>query len=144
MQTVKNNQSGFGAIELALVVIVLVLLGATGWIVYQRQATPSSTSTTTTNTTKPPTITTDPTANWKRVDSIGGAYSMKVPDGWKLTNYPDNVLMGDDITFSAGTPAVITTASSPYAGDQMRFTVGFTDKRSAENTAPQWQSPNPY
>lgn len=143
MKKADKDQLGFGAVGIIVVVIVLVLLGAVGWLIYHRNTAPSGTSTTAT-TTQPPTNTTDPTANWVKVDSIGGAYSIKVPDGWKLTNYPDNVLMGDDITFSAGSPAVITTASSPYAGDQQRFTVGFADKRSAEDTAPQWQSPNPY
>jgi hypothetical protein len=85
-----------------------------------------------------------PHGNWVKVDSIGGAYSIKVPDGWVLTNYPGNTLNGDSIAFSEGKPAVITTASSAYAGDQRRFNVGFTDKRSAQDTAPQWQSPNPY
>lgn len=145
MQTAKNNQLGFGAVEFALIVIILVLLGAVGWIVFQRQTTPSGTSTTTTNTTtKPPTNTPDPTANWKRVDSIGGAYSMKVPDGWELTNYPGNVLNGDSITFSEGKPAVITTSATAYAGDQRKFNVGFTDKKEGQDSAPQWQSPNPY
>jgi hypothetical protein len=149
MQKVKNNQSGFGAVELVLVVIVLVMLSAGGWFIYQKLATrsstsPTSTTTTTTNNTNQTTTTTDPTTTWKRVDSIGGAYSIKVPDGWELTNYPDNVLMGDSITFSPGKPAIITTARSAYAGDQKRFTVGFTDKTAGQDTAPQWQSPNPY
>jgi cytoskeletal protein RodZ len=135
-----NHESGFGVVELALIVVIIAVLGAGGWLVYknQKKATPPATSTTTTNTTTEPTTNTpDPTANWKKVDSIGGAYSIKVPDGWELTNYPDNVLMGDSITFSAGKPAVITTASSAYAGDQKRFNVGFTDKRSAQDAAPQ-------
>lgn len=145
MQEDKNNQLGFGTVEIALVVIVLVLLGVGGWMVYDNQKkNQPGTSTTNTNTTNPTTTTTDPTANWKKVDSIGGAYSMKVPDGWELTNYPDNVLMGDSITFSAGKPAVITTASSAYAGDQKRFTVGFADKTEGQDSPPQWQSPNPY
>jgi len=76
MHTVKNNQLGFGAVELVLIVIVLALLGAVGWSVYQRQTTPSGTSTTTTNTTKPTTNTTDPTANWKK-----SAYVFNLPGG---------------------------------------------------------------
>ncbi len=143
MQKVKNNESGFGAVELALVVIVLVLLSAGGWIIYRKLATPSGTSNTTNNTnqTTTTTTTTDPTANWKRVDSIGGAYSIKVPDGWELTNYPGNTLNGDSITFSEGKAAIITTATSAYAGDQKKFNVVFTDKQYA---APQWQSPNQF
>jgi hypothetical protein len=138
MQKIKNNQLGFGTVEIILVVIVLVLLGAGGWIIYknQKKATPPATSTTTTNTTNPTTTTTDPTASWTKVDSIGGAYSIRVPDGWELTNYPDNTLNGDSISFSAGKPAVITTGSTAYAGDTRKFNVAFTDK---QYDAPQWQ-----
>lgn len=143
MKKLKNNQMGFGTVGLALVVIVLVLLGAGGWVIYEKQKNTSqpNTSATKTNITGQTTDTIDPTANWKRVDSIGGAYSIKVPDGWELTNYPGNVMNGDSITFSAGKPAVITIASSTYAGDQRRFNVSFSDK---QYVAPQWQTPNPY
>lgn len=143
MQTVKDHESGVGTIEIALVVTVLILLGAVGWFIHQRQTTPSGTPPSATHTTRPPSITTDPTANWKRVQSIGGAYSIKVPDGWKLALYPDNVMNSDSITFSEGKPAVISTGTAPYAGDQRRFNVGFSENQN-EDEAPQWQSPNPY
>lgn len=139
---------GFGTVEIVLVVVALAVLGAGGWLVYknQKKTTPPDTSTTATNTptTKPTTNTPDPTANWKKVDSIGGAYSIKVPDGWELTNYPGNTLNGDSISYSAGTPAKITTESNPYAGDQRRFNVSFAEKTNSQYPAPQWQSPNPY
>lgn len=146
MKSLKNNQMGFGAVELAVVVIVLVLLGAGAWIIYERQTKTSqpNTSSTHTNTTGQTSNTSDPTTSWKRVESLGGAYSIKVPDGWVLTKYPGNVVNGDSITYTAGKPAVITTASSTYAGDQKKFNVVFTDNQSAANTVPQWQSPNPY
>ncbi len=144
------NSKGFGLVGTLIVVVVIGALAGGGAYVWHKNhnkkpstKTSQTNSTSTTTTSKPPT-TTDPTANWVKVTSIGGAYSMKVPDGWKLTNYPGNVLNGDDITFSAGTPATAATASSPYAGDQRKFNVGFTNDRSAEGTAPQWQSPNPY
>src|SRR5690349_7871469 len=108
MKKRSNSQSGFGAVGLILLAIVLVALGAAGWIVYQKRVGPSSTSNTN-NTNNQTATTPDSTADWKRVVSIGGAYSIKVPDGWELTNYPGNALHGDDITLSAGKPAVITT-----------------------------------
>lgn len=143
MQKIKNNQTGFGTLEIALVVIVLALLGAGGWVVYKhhQKTPPPSTSTATTKTTNPTPAATDPTENWKKVDSIGDAYSIKVPDGWELTNYPGNTLNGDGLTFSAGTPAAIIVGNNPYAGDQRKFNVSFTDKQYA---APQWQSPSQF
>jgi len=148
MKKPKNSQSGFGTAELIAVVIVLAALSAVGWVVYKHQKKSATHETatittghTTKGTTKPPAKTTDPTSNWKRVGSNGGAYSIKVPDGWELTNYPGNTLNGDSITFAEGKPAVITTGTAAYAGDQKRFNVSLLDK---QYTAPQWQSPNPY
>jgi hypothetical protein len=143
----KNLESGFGTVELALVLVAVVFIAVAGWVVYDhhKKSIPAATSTASTKTTKhtnqPTTKPTDPTAGWKQVDSIGGAYSMRIPDGWGLTNYPGNTLNGDNLTFSAGTPATITTADSAYASDQKKFNVTFTDKQYA---APQWQSPNQF
>ncbi|HEV7454394.1 MAG TPA: hypothetical protein VGO07_03985, partial [Candidatus Saccharimonadales bacterium] len=88
MQKIKNNQLGFGAVEVIIIIVVLVLLGAGGWMIYKNQKKTAApvTTTATTNNTKPVPNVTDPTANWTKVDSIGGAFSMRVPDGWELTN----------------------------------------------------------
>lgn len=148
MQKLKSNQQGFGIVEIVAVILVLVLLGTGGWVVYKHNKKSASASTTTTtkatNTGHEQTTTTDPTARWKKVDSIGGAYSIRIPDGWELANYPDNTLHGDGLTYSKGTPATITTESNPYAGDQKRFNVSFSEQTTSQNLAPQWQSPNPY
>lgn len=153
MQRTNNNQLGFGTVGLVVVVLVLVVLGAGGWLVYnnQKKTTQPNKSTTTTptttkitNTTEQTTNTTDSTANWVTVDSIGGAYSMKVPDGWKLMSFPGNLINGDYITYSPGTPALISTNSTSYAGDQRKFNVSFSEKTNGQSPAPQWQSPNLY
>lgn len=146
MKKLHNEQSGFGTIELVIIIVVVALLGTVGWEIYkhQKKTTPSSTTPTTTNhsTTTTPSPTPDPTANWKKVSSIGGAYSIKIPDGWAVTNYPGNVMNSDSVTFSSGKPAVITPATTAYAGDQKRFNIGIGD--SASTLSPQWQTPNPY
>jgi len=35
MQKIKSNQSGFGAVEIAVVILVLAALGAGGWLAYE-------------------------------------------------------------------------------------------------------------
>jgi len=143
----KNLESGFGTIELVVVLVAVALIIVTGLVIYNHHKKPSpavtaTTSTTTKQTSKPATTkTVDPTAKWTQVESIGGAYSIKIPDGWGLTNYPGNTLNGDNLTYAASTPATITTADSAYASDQKKFNVAFTDKQYA---APQWQSPNQF
>lgn len=143
----KNNtqQSGSGVLLLIVAVVVLAVLGS-GFLVYQHQhktikqglSTKETASTITTDTKA------DPTAGWVKVESIGGAYSMRVPDGWQLTTYPGNTINGDNLTFSVGVPATIMTADNPYASDQKKFNVGFTDNAKGQDTAPQWESPNSY
>lgn len=86
----------------------------------------------------------DITSNWAKVESIGGTYSIKLPDGWQLNNYPDNLINGDGIVHIQGKPATVITQSSPYAGDQRKFNVSTAEKQTGQPDGPQWQSPNPY
>jgi hypothetical protein len=144
MPGLNIKREGFGAVLGLLLLVVVCVVAGSAWLMYghyqkAHQAKQTSNAAVSTSTTVDPYA--DPTANWKKVDSIGGAYSIKVPDGWELTNYPGNTLNGDNISFSAGKPAIITTASNAYAGDTRKFNVVFTDKQYA---APQWQSPSQF
>jgi hypothetical protein len=143
MKKLDNNQLGFGALGIIVIVLVLAAVGAAGWMVYKNQnkKTSSDVPKTNSDTNNHQTAdnTPDPTSSWKRIESIGNAYSIKIPDGWELTNYPGNTIHGDNITLSTGKPAVITTANSAYAGDTRKFNVAFTDK---QYDAPQWQPPS--
>jgi hypothetical protein len=143
MKIYKDQQMGFGIVALVFAIIILAVCALGGWTIFMKQDKTSqpNTSNIGTPTTKPTTQATDPTANWKKVESTGGAYSIRIPDGWELTSYPENLLNGDSISFSKGKPAVITLASSAYAGDIKKFNVSFSAK---QYPAPQWQSPNPY
>lgn len=51
----KLNQSGLGAIEIILIVVIIGILGAVGWFVYDRNQDKNSNNTTTTTTTTTPT-----------------------------------------------------------------------------------------
>jgi len=147
-----GKQGGFGLIEALLVLLIIAALGTIGWYVwYTRKNTKTYTETTHTTKQNPPPSprqTAQPkpnevnadTATWQRVNSVGGAFSVKVPGGWQIMNFAGNSLNGDDVGPAKTTKAVITTDTSTSAGDQRRFNI------SLNNTplpVPQWQTPNP-
>ena len=93
----KRDQSGFGAVEGLLMVIIVGLLGFMGWYVYHAMQNTNNTykAVTATNmstgpkfgtkaskhattTTKPA----DPTAGWTIVKSPDGSFSFKAPPSW--------------------------------------------------------------
>jgi hypothetical protein len=67
---------------------------------------------------------------------------MKVPDGWKITNYPKDFLGGVDIIYTPGTPAVIESSVSEYMGHSLRFRASISPSDDA-GLGPQWSSPQP-
>lgn len=97
MNKIKNNQSGFSAVELILILLVVGLLGAVGFLVYKNQKKPAATTTTTTSTqkvtTEPTKAEVDPTADWTAFSSKEGEFSVKYPTAWvKLTCDSDSGL----------------------------------------------------
>jgi hypothetical protein len=63
MGKLRNNQKGFGTVEIILIVVIVALIGVVGWFVYKNhnKTTPSTTNTTsTTPTTSTPTTTKQP------------------------------------------------------------------------------------
>lgn len=96
MNKIKNNQSGFSAVELLLILLVIAILGGVGWLFYKHYK--KAPATTTTSTTKPAestpaSATVDPTASWTAFSSKTGKFSMKYPSSWgKLTCDDDSVV----------------------------------------------------
>lgn len=79
----SKNQKGFSTIEGVLIVVIVLLLGAVGWVVYNKNynKTPrnSTTNTSTTNQTSTEKKTTTKSA------SLGNAsYSLALPNGWNF------------------------------------------------------------
>jgi hypothetical protein len=75
-------------------------------------------------------------SSWRRVDSMGAGFSVKLPDGWWLDNYPSNVMNGDRIVYSKGDLATITShPEEPYSGSQKKFNISLNVKAAA---VPQW------
>jgi len=93
----KNNENGFGAVEGLLVIVVVVLLGVVGYMVYKNhnKVTSNSSTTTSTITTAPAkTTTTQPVApaNTKTYTDIAKAYTVSYPQDWTIKEEPDNGL----------------------------------------------------
>lgn len=93
MYKLRNNQQGFGAVEIILVVAVIVLLGVAGWLVYRNhhKATNTSPTTTTSNihkTSSTSSQTADPYAGWKSYTLKYEQATFKYPAGWTLKNTP--------------------------------------------------------
>lgn len=90
----KVNQKGFSVVEILIVIVVVGLLGAVGWLVYDRQNSKDNSTQTTTqkeNQTKQPTSDENKeaekklSANWLLRQSSNA--SIRVPDGFNfLTN----------------------------------------------------------
>lgn len=140
-----KNEKGFSVAEGILIMLLAAVVGLAGWYVYQNQNKDESTDSSasqTTKTEKEETKEDDETAGWKQVESIGGAFTVKIPDGWELNSYPGNTMNGDSITYSADKAAVITEGGSVYAGDQKKINITFSS--GEPYNAPQWQSPNQY
>lgn len=79
MGKINKNQLGFGTVEIILVVVIIGLLGAVGWFVYDKnktETTPAS-STVTTPTTTPTTETTTPTDTTKYL--VVKEWGVKIP-----------------------------------------------------------------
>jgi len=133
----RRNQFGFGTMELFLVVIILVAIGVAAWVIHNHHATiaPKSSSTTTSTklSTRTPVKAAGPSADWILINSISGGYSMKLPDGWTVTNYPGNTINADAITFKQGKAATVITADTTYNGDQKKFNVVLTDSIPLRN-----------
>lgn len=89
----KANQKGFGAVEILIVIVVVGLLGAVSWLVYDRQNNKPSDSTATTSTTKTETTpkaaeTVDPYKDRQSYCDTRAKSCFKYPQGWNLQNGP--------------------------------------------------------
>jgi len=90
MGNMRNNEKGFGTVEIILIIVIVALIGAVGWFVYKNHNKIATTATTTNTTSTAPAKTTtttpvkpvDPYAGWKSYcdTSTGGCF--KYPSDW--------------------------------------------------------------
>jgi hypothetical protein len=96
MRLSRANQKGFISMEVFLIIVVLALVGGTGYFVYQATkktndtftaAAKAADSTPLTNGTKADTA--DPTSRWIPYTSSAGKYSLRYPNSWKTATHPE-------------------------------------------------------
>lgn len=125
----KNNQKGFSVVEILIVIVVVGLLGAAGWLVYDRQNKTNNSEQSAGNTQNgklkeqqanseaQPAQTVDETQNWTNFTSSKG-WQLRIPDGWEL--YTDTTSAGltaySSLEYKAGTRAVIEKTSFGRGG----------------------------
>lgn len=88
MGKIRDNQSGFSAVEVVLVLIIVVLVGVVGFMVYKNHhksaKSASSTSANSGSTNKKTTA--DPYAGWNNYTDTAKLYSVKYPGSWTVSN----------------------------------------------------------
>ena len=100
MKKIKNNQLGFGTVEIILVVIIIALIGVVGWLVYKNQHKTTSTtssyssksSSTSKTTSTAPSQPTSPYAGWKTYVLPVEKLSFMYPPNWTVNSANTNQL----------------------------------------------------
>lgn len=120
MGKIQKNQQGFGAVEAVLVLVIVILIGVVGWMVYKNHNKTTNNKTTASNSsanTSPQTKTTqapDPYAGWQSYSD--SSVSFKYPTGWQAGRGADKYATVDVAATSPGfTTSSMTTAQNPGA-----------------------------
>lgn len=95
MSKLRNNQKGFSAVEVVLVLVIVALMGAVGFLVYKNH-NKTTTASGATSTTKPAATTpapTDPTSGWKSYANTYGHFTIKYPSTWVSSVCADNIFL---------------------------------------------------
>jgi len=79
---------------------------------------------------------------WTRVTTQDRAFSMRVPDGWKITSYPGDFLGAVEVNYTPGTRATDDLQDTSYAGHMLRFRASIANLDDA-GLGQQWESPQP-
>lgn len=92
----KSNQKGFSVVEILIVIVVVGLLGAAGWLVYDRQKSKTDTTQTTQQTSvakeSEAKKEADPYANWKSQCDDKAGLCFKYPSDWKVEEATDTYI----------------------------------------------------
>ena len=127
MKKIKRNEQGFSVVEFVMILVIIVLIGAAGYLVYKNHHKTSTAATTNTSATKPATSTstkatttkqasatqtsTCPSltnvaqvpSGWQTYTSSKYNYSISYPASWGVTNSNgsvDNLPILDGVLFT--------------------------------------------
>src|SRR6185312_6009117 len=142
MTTTERDQAGFSLVETLLVLVVIIVIGLAGWLVYKHQkhaakdtAKPAaSKSKTVAKSAKPA----DPYAGWKSFCSSYGGLCLQYPADWQLKQQTFTANESpspeiDTVTSPSGDIVVSYTPSNAVRGTGNPITmkvVGVSDARS--------------
>jgi hypothetical protein len=135
----QPNQAGFAAIEALLIVVILAIIGGTGYFVWHaRQSTndsldkaAQSTQVVETKKSTNPTksSSSDETSQWYLYEAPSKAYTVRLADGWKLHRYlQDNSIYtfdSADLSPKPGTKATITQTDGGRDGSAVGFFLSY-------------------
>lgn len=137
-----SNQSGLAVIETVLILVVIGIIGFTGWYVWQSKQksdemlTPNQSSSQSSGKSKAATndngakqTASEQSDSWLLFTSAKNEFSIRVPDGWKLEQYEDSpslyTFSNDNLQIIPGQKAVITRVSAGKDGNGEGFGVSF-------------------
>lgn len=116
MSKLHKNQSGFGSVEIILTVVIIGLLGAVGWFVYDRNHNKATPASTTPAATATPTNTQPVTPSGTLVKTTDGHAQFLLPSTWKVNTKVDNkVCFAPTVPESATGPCLIDVTYQPTA-----------------------------
>jgi type II secretory pathway pseudopilin PulG len=137
----KVNQKGFGVVEILIILVIVGLLGAVGWLVYDRQkiktdnmtrANQTSQQALNQQTPQQAAKTADPYMGWKEFENASLALTFKYPAEWKIVDDSSNLgtlirvqssdyLRDENIGFSGTEISISPNASqNSYSADKQR------------------------
>jgi hypothetical protein len=95
----QENPKGFSAIEALLILVIVAIIGGTGWYIWHSRSNTDKTLTANSSSTsnfnkkgtpsKAPTQSTGPTADWASYSSPLGKFTLKYPKSWVVPTNPD-------------------------------------------------------
>jgi hypothetical protein len=100
MKKLRNDQQGFSAVEIILVVAVIVLLGLVGWMVHKNQNKTATAKTANTVKTKSTAqAAADPYKGWKTYTATLEPVSFRYPGDWTVATGDDAAVNRSDTQF---------------------------------------------
>jgi len=114
MINLKKNESGFGAIEAILVVVIVAAIAGVGWYVWKAKKNTLATYNGTASvsaTTKPAAQTSNPYSGWKSYTLQFEKISFKYPSDWTITDTSSTSNSSPDV--SPGQDNVTVKSNDP-------------------------------
>jgi hypothetical protein len=135
----KKNQSGFSAVEAFLILVIVGIIGGTGWYVLRANNNTNKTlnnaglgtaAKTRKKTSPAPTPPVDPTSSWTSYSSKSGKYSLKYPSTWATSPIPPSTCGVDDSNLLLGGDGKSVGKYCADSGGQIYINSASGDSRS--------------